>query len=72
MDNDNSQPFEWPLCTIIKATDVSKSIWDQEPYQQKLELSCGHWLFNTHGNKFPEHKAGENLRCKTCYLQAQR
>ena len=66
MINDNRALDTWPKRTITDARSVPKSRHDHEPYEQRITLECGHWLLNTHGDRFPKFHIGEQLRCRTC------
>jgi hypothetical protein len=50
----------------ISSADSRTNTLDREPFAQTLTLTCGHWLVNTYGNRFPERHVGESLNCRLC------
>lgn len=68
MINDNSSNASWPKVSIIGVEIIPKSIMDNEPYQQKLILSCGHWLYNTYGNSYKQKYLRDIINCRNCFL----
>ena len=71
MINDNRSLPEWPERKILYTFDVFKNLPDEEPNQQVVVLSCGHWCMNTYGLNHKAKEFGGMLRCRTCGMVAQ-
>lgn len=68
MINDNNDML-WPRSTIDSIEEISpKTIYDLEPYQQKVILSCKHICYNTYGNRFESKVVGNTMGCRNCYI----
>lgn len=65
--NDNSNDLQYREVRIVGAVNCAKTIRDLEPFQQKVYLSCGHWLYNTYGAQYPIKNVDEAIRCRSCH-----
>lgn len=69
MINDNRHLVEWPESKVIKAEDNEfKRLDSIEPYEQTIDLECGHWLMNCYGLHYKKYNVGDKIRCRTCGL----
>ena len=63
----NSNDHDGPLVTIIHTESMPQTIRDNEHYQQRLILNCGHWCYNTFGNIRPKFHEGQQIKCLKCH-----
>jgi len=69
--NDNRNLESWPEVIIVGSIDVTNLINDEEPFEQRLQLSCGHIAFNTYGYQKRKFNVNDKIRCKLCGEKCQ-
>lgn len=62
----NSNNHDGPLRVIVVTATIKHRFLDNEPYAQKITLSCEHWAYNTFGLHHTEFKVGDKIKCLRC------